>query len=185
MPRVPIIGGCDLRSQYEVCNYCRRNVYGYFVKGTYEKCTCDSEQLCNYIMVLVYVDCFVKKPHEISYIIRIWSGQEVLNMKGENYDRVVYNDPDYEFMLECTDDPSDMEHLYADICKKYHLSEINFSLLRNKQNFKARYSPKSYLLDFESRLKTLISSTERKTEQEAPHMSRRKKGHSHVVKKKK
>lgn len=185
MSRVAIIGGCIQKPVFE-CDHCKYGKFDEFDQTT--SCTCPDEQLCDYIMVLVSVEGvpIPTKPKNTPYTIRIWQGQEILNMfSKENYDRVVYSDPEAEFMLESTDDPADMEHLYVDICKKYCLSEINFSLLANKQNFKARCPPRNYLLDFESRLTTLISSTERKTEQEAPHVSRRKKGHSHVVKKKK
>ena len=148
-----------------------------------DSCSCRAITLCDCTIVLVYPQVFPipTTPQDTTYIVRIWKSQQQVNfLRTINLHGFIYEDATLEIPLTGSVKPEDMEHLYVDMCKT-HLRNVKFKII-NPKKFKGCKPQNSYLLNLESRLKDLINSKERKTEDENPHISRRKKGHSHVRK---
>jgi hypothetical protein len=78
------------------------------------------------------------------------------------------------------DRPEDLDFSNKELLNKYQ-GELS-SFIHSKASFKAPTSRENYINDFRERIETIIRTEERpnKVSEENAHITRRKKGHSHV-----
>lgn len=120
-----------------------------------------------------------KKPAETIYVITIWD--LTLPTRDECGSFILYyTDATYEFIIDVADRPEDLDFSNKEQLKKYQ-GELS-NLIQSKASFKAQTSRENYIKDFRERIETIIRTEERpqKVSEENAHITKRKKGHSHV-----
>ena len=168
----------------EKCDVCRSPAYydGVMIPPEdYVECTCDDSGETRYVAIMVKArgKPIPKKPAETIYVITIWD--LTLPTRDECGSFILYyTDATYEFIIDVADRPEDLDFSNKEQLNKYQGALSN--LIQSKASFKAQTSRENYIKDFRERIETIIRTEERpqKVSEENAHITRRKKGHSHV-----
>jgi len=176
----------------EMCNVCASPKFEWDKKTKlllgYEspeetECTCDHSGKTCYIAVIVKArgKPIPKKPTETTYVVTIWD--VTLPRRDEcGPDMLFYTTPNYEFIIDVAVNPEDLDFSIKPLLIKYnnYLKDLN----ENNGPFSGKLSRANYIKDFKERMKAIIETEERpqKVSEENAHVTKRKKGHSHVRK---